>query len=66
MQIDGDLKDFPFSFIQKFKFSKNNLIDKDKFDPLIKILFTIQHNVKLYQNKKYNRPLLKPKLQILF
>ena len=60
----NQLKDFPFSFIQKFKFSKNNLIDKDKFDPLIKILFTIQHNVKLYQNKKYNEFLRQTKYRV--
>ena len=60
----NQLKDFPFSFIQKFKFSKNNLIDKDKFDPLIKILFTIQHNLKLYQNKKYNEFLRQTKYEI--
>ena len=40
-------------FIQ-MNISKNHLLDKDKRDPLIDVLFTIQHNVKLYQERKYN------------
>lgn len=62
----NQLKDKPFSHVQKIYLNKDALIDdkkqdKDdenkrgsKRDNLIKHLFKIQNNISLYKNKKYN------------
>ena len=47
-------KNTSYELFSQISINKNHLLDKDKRDPLINVLFTIQHNVKLYQERKYN------------
>lgn len=57
-------KNTSYELFSQISISKNHLLDKDKRDPLIDVLFTIQHNVKLYQEKKYNEFLRKTQYEI--
>ena len=57
-------KNTAYELFSQISISKNHLLDKDKRDPLINVLFTIQHNVKLYQERKYNEFLRQTEYQI--
>ena len=57
-------KNTSYELFSQISISKNHLLDKDKRDPLIDVLFTIQHNVKLYQERKYNEFLRQTEYQI--